>query len=317
MPSTSSTYSEPLLPFSRWRLRERSGNWTVNAPRQSNALLRRVLHFPSNALGRDFVVGDLHGCLEALGRLMEGVQFHPGRDRLFSVGDIVDRGPFSMACLKLLRLPWFHSVRGNHEQQLIDHLHDPYRIKAFDERWLRERAARFSDRHKFAAEWLPVLRALPLVIVVGEGQQRFQVVHGEILEEGLAVTDAMIDQWSFSNPSKSEQRALNGRVLLSTHRRGGRVRRAHDAENMSPTYCGHTIVEAPFKLAGQIFLDRGAFLGQHLKEIKLAPDVEEAPGGDVRAGLIMAEPSTGQAWMVPTDPPGVAHPVAIPEIRSR
>lgn len=229
----------------------------------------------------------------------------------------MDRGPFSMACLKLLRMPWFHAVRGNHEQHLIDHLQDPHHVKSFDERWLRQQAYTFSQRQKFASEWLPTLMALPLVIAVGEGRRRFQVVHGELLEEGQPVTDEMIDNWAFSDPVKSEKRAMQGRILLTTHRKGGRVRRAHDPSHMSPTYCGHTIVGAPFKLAGQVFLDRGAFLGQHLRESKLGPQDGEAPENGVRAALVMVQAETGQAWIAPTDPPGSAYPVEIPELEAR
>lgn len=312
--------SKPLFPLSLFSgkqraMQTRSANTWASAPKPvSMETSRRVIRFAANRVGRDFVVGDLHGCLEPLGRLMETVHFHPGRDRLFAVGDLIDRGPFSMACMKMLRMPWFHSVRGNHEQRLIAHLQDPHRIKPFDERWLRQQALTFSDRQKFAGEWLPILRSLPTVIVVGEKENRFQIVHGELLEEGAAVTDAMIDEWSFSDPQKSEQRAISGRVLLSTHHKGGKVKRAHDPDNMSPTYCGHTIVEAPFKLAGQIFLDRGAFLGQHLKETTLGPEDGEHTQSRLRAGLVMVEPATGQAWMAPTDPPGLAHPVSIPEL---
>ncbi|MGL9724118.1 metallophosphoesterase [Sodalis sp. (in: enterobacteria)] len=32
------------------------------------------------------------------------------------LGDLIDRGPQSEACLPLLENPWFRSVRGNHEQ---------------------------------------------------------------------------------------------------------------------------------------------------------------------------------------------------------
>lgn len=278
--------------------------------------VRRVLHFPDNRLGRDFVVGDLHGCLEPLGRLMETVNFHTGRDRLFSVGDLVDRGPFSMACLKLLRMPWFHAVRGNHEQFLINHLQNPQRIRAYDEHWLKQVAPRFSDRNKLAGEWLPLLRSLPLVMVVGEGSGRFQVVHGELLEEGEPVTNRMIDEWDFHDPETVERRALSGRVLFKTHINGGQVNRAHHPEKMSPTYCGHTIVEAPLKLAGQIYLDRGAFQGLRSLDHRLDPAKEEAPVGEVRAGLVMVEHSTGQAWISPTDPPGKPIPVFIKQIEA-
>lgn len=83
----------------------------------------QALHqrFPTNPSGRDFVVGDLHGCLDLLQAQLERVGFDTGCGRLFSVGDLVDRGPDSMGCLRLLREPWFHAVRGNHEDMLLDY----------------------------------------------------------------------------------------------------------------------------------------------------------------------------------------------------
>ena len=40
-------------------------------------------------------------------------------DRLFSVGDLVDRGPDNEAALEWLAKPWFHAVQGNHEALAI------------------------------------------------------------------------------------------------------------------------------------------------------------------------------------------------------
>jgi len=73
-----------------------------------------------NLKGRDFVIGDLHGSYEALMNLLTNVNFDPEKDRLISVGDLVDRGPESQRCLGLLREPWFHAVLSNHEQMMLD-----------------------------------------------------------------------------------------------------------------------------------------------------------------------------------------------------
>lgn len=70
---------------------------------------------PTNTRGRDFCIGDLHGCLAMLNRLLEAVSFDAARDRLFSVGDLVHRGPSSVECLKLAEKRWFFPVMGNHE----------------------------------------------------------------------------------------------------------------------------------------------------------------------------------------------------------
>lgn len=78
---------------------------------------------PVNRRGRDFCIGDLHGCREMLSRLMQAVDFNPARDRLFSVGDLVHRGPESVRCLKLAEMDWFHAVMGNHEAMQLGAYH--------------------------------------------------------------------------------------------------------------------------------------------------------------------------------------------------
>ncbi|MBW1784529.1 MAG: metallophosphoesterase, partial [Deltaproteobacteria bacterium] len=40
-----------------------------------------------------FVVGDIHGCIDPLKRLLDAIPWRPGQDRLIFVGDYVDRGP--------------------------------------------------------------------------------------------------------------------------------------------------------------------------------------------------------------------------------
>lgn len=78
-----------------------------------------VKRFERNLLGRDLVVGDIHGCFTKLQAALDDVKFDPARDRLFSVGDLVDRGPECDLVLDWLAQPWFHAVRGNHEDMAI------------------------------------------------------------------------------------------------------------------------------------------------------------------------------------------------------
>ena len=71
--------------------------------------------FPLNVLGRDFAVGDIHGCFSALQAALDTVNFSPSVDRLFSVGDLVDRGSESHLVLEWLDQPWFFAICGNHD----------------------------------------------------------------------------------------------------------------------------------------------------------------------------------------------------------
>ncbi len=83
----------------------------------SATMIRRV---ERNTKGRDIIVGDIHGCFDKLRLSLRRIGFDPAEgDRLFAVGDLVDRGPESADVLKWLSRPWFHSIMGNHEQMAM------------------------------------------------------------------------------------------------------------------------------------------------------------------------------------------------------
>lgn len=82
---------------------------------------RGVSRFEKNVSGNDYVVGDIHGCFSKLSNDLKSIGFDEKADRLFCVGDLIDRGPESDRFIEWLEKPWFHSVRGNHEQLLIGH----------------------------------------------------------------------------------------------------------------------------------------------------------------------------------------------------
>ena len=50
-----------------------------------------------------FAIGDLQGCYSAFRRLLDQIRFDPGTDRLWLVGDIINRGPDSLATLRFVK----------------------------------------------------------------------------------------------------------------------------------------------------------------------------------------------------------------------
>ena len=146
----------------------------------------KVLHrirLAANTRGREFVVGDLHGHRALLERALEAVGFDPAADRVFSVGDLIDRGPDSLATLSLIEQPWFHAVLGNHELMLLNYLryHDSraHSRKAFEAgggAWI---VAALERHRKTVFRLADAVAALPLEIEV-DGVLPFRVMHSDL-----------------------------------------------------------------------------------------------------------------------------------------
>lgn len=69
---------------------------------------------------RHFVIGDLQGCFASLEILLQQIDFHEGVDHISLLGDIVNRGPQSLACLRwAMQTPNVTSVLGNHDFHLL------------------------------------------------------------------------------------------------------------------------------------------------------------------------------------------------------
>lgn len=246
-----------------------------------------VKTLPANETGRDIVVGDLHGSLDLLQRLLDHLHFDTTRDRLISVGDLVDRGPDSLGCLELLYEPWFHAVMGNHEKMMLDAFDDAaesiywtmnsgeWGVEALND-WKAREERPPADASARLFDLLPLVRQLPLVLTVQQPDgTKVHIIHAEL--PPVTVTDELLAdphevnkllrhgtpngdflRWGRYVFQRFYNNNLNNLAKLERIVRVGIQGRHPFGPQLSPIISGHTILQKPLQVHNQLCIDTGA-----------------------------------------------------------
>ena len=128
-----------------------------------------------------YAIGDVHGCYRTLRKLLETVAYAPPKDRLWQVGDLVNRGPASLDVLRwaMDQGEGLISILGNHELHLLS--------QALGVPGLRERPALAPILHApDAAELIDWVKERPLVHTEGD----WLMTHAGILPQCRQINDA-------------------------------------------------------------------------------------------------------------------------------
>lgn len=245
-------------------------------------MLSRV---PVNETGRDFFIGDLHGSVPHLNVALKAVNFQEDRDRLFSVGDLIDHGQDSWGAIELLAKPWFHAVLGNHEAMALA-FHG--RLRAWYSRhvWFGNGGG-WSEylNASQTSRMLEALSGLPLALEIPQRDGRvIGLVHAEILGERgwsalseLSWTQVVADDdrpvaiesgllWARSqavvNAFLMRHEQLDPdqiRAYLRRHR--AFVGLARKTRGIDLLISGHTITHShrPFAIENRLSIDTGAY----------------------------------------------------------
>ena len=228
---------------------------------------RLVVRHARNEAGRDFVVGDIHGMFAHLRSLLDEIEFDPGADRLFSVGDLVDRGPDSAAALDWLEHAWFHACRGNHEQFAIDS-EDPDQYDLWINYngggwWLDlDDTVRARFREAFAG--------LPLAIEVETASGVVGIIHADV--------PPLLTWNRFMELLQARDRDAALYALWSRNRVQGAGARAPVRGGVERVYCGHTPTRTTVRIENVHYIDTGAvyvhegYGGAKLTAVQIHPE---------------------------------------------
>jgi len=198
-----------------------------------------MTHFLLNTKGTDYFVGDLHGCYDLLMGQLAAVDFDFNKDRLFSVGDLIDRGPHSRKCLDLLRMPWFHAVLGNHEEFLLMGREASAWMQNGGN-WVND----INDETLYQYKRL-VLEKMPLTNTVDTLYGKIGIVHAES-EKG----------W-WNNNEASREKNLWARTKITYGLQ-------YLVEDIDLVVVGHTPTLRVQKLGNVVYIDTGAVFKQKL-----------------------------------------------------
>lgn len=220
-----------------------------------------VLKLAENTKGRDFVVGDIHGCFHLLDQALEKVHFDPACDRLISVGDLISRGPEPQRCIEFLKQPWFFAIRGNHEDMFLRSINsggipDP---RYYD--WHMKEGFNWVHQETIFVlmDAYDAFAKLPLAIELETKEGKIGITHGDV--PGKMNWETFKKKLE-KNDQKTVFKCLWGR---------DRVKRKSERgiKEIARVYFGHTPqTDGVTKLGNCFFIDTGAVYSLHPKNKK-------------------------------------------------
>lgn len=165
----------------------------------------------------DYCISDIHGYHDLFCRLLDKIKFG-GADRLFVLGDIVDKGPDSIRLVKLLfSLPNVYCIAGNHEYDFLKYYHALMKQTEDYDRVLERLRNYFTDGNLLDWETVDKLDELPFYAET----ENFIGVHagvpvkdGKLLPLSQATRAQLVYDRSFKDKDVLPQ---NGKCVLFGH----------------------------------------------------------------------------------------------------
>jgi serine/threonine protein phosphatase 1 len=214
-----------------------------------------VQRFAKNETGRDLIVGDIHGNFTKLQTRLADLGFNPDAgDRLFSVGDLVDRGPESHLSLNWLAQPWFHAVAGNHEAMAIDWDAGTADLQLYA---MNGGAWNIGNDEAARRDFALAFAAMPIAIELETEAGTVGIVHA----------DCPYSSWpdfvaALENPDAEDMERMHLVAMAQWLRTRVENGDTSPVTGVRAVVVGHTPIERCMTLGNVIYIDTGGWLGR-------------------------------------------------------
>jgi serine/threonine protein phosphatase 1 len=213
-----------------------------------------------NSAGKDYICSDIHGHFSLLTQQLEQINFDEQTDRLFSLGDLIDRGDESDQALEWLAKPWFFAIQGNHERMLINAYES--RSESLWFQWMMWGGSWAEDMDFNALE--PFYRAfsqLPLAIELAlPNGKSVGLVHAELPD--VCDWNDIKRLLAHIEPDQVEATLATSDMLWSKiqpYLSINEIPRIEPVSNIDHVFHGHTIVENYKTITNRTFMDLGSY----------------------------------------------------------
>lgn len=202
-----------------------------------------IISYEQNKEGKDYVVGDIHGQFRSLMQILLMMDFDFKKDRLFSVGDLCDRGEHSEDVLEWMKFPWFIPVIGNHETLILGYaqklINFDTLIRVGAEWW-------FLIEEEKQAKIINYFENLPIAIELNTNKGKVGIVHA----------NCPCSSWNdFKNGLNTEEGSKYANKAIWTYFRDENKRKVEDIDYL---IVGHTTVNEYIQFENIHLIDTGA-----------------------------------------------------------
>ena len=164
---------------------------------------------------RRIVIGDVHGHYDTLLALLDAVS-PTSDDKVYFLGDLIDRGPKSAQVVDLVMRNKFNCLRGNHEEMLLDVVGTGEVSIELYQSWLYSGGHATVDSYdsKIPQEHIDWMQNLPLYCDLGD----YWLVHAGV-DPKIPLAEQGADQfcWIREDFHSSDRAIFDDKLIITGH----------------------------------------------------------------------------------------------------